>query len=386
MIKQAHRLERLPPYLFREIDSQKQEAIKNGVDLVDLGIGDPDLPTPQPIIEALYKAANNPKNHRYPSQTGIEEFKKTACDWMRKRFNVELDYNSEIITLIGTKEGIAHLPLAVINYGDIGLIPDPGYPVYRSGIIFAGGEPYEMPLIQENHFLPNLDIIPKEVYDKAKLMFINYPNNPTSATANKEFFAKVIDFAKKYDFLVCHDISYSEVSFDGYKAPSILEIEGAKDVAIEMHSLSKTYNMTGWRIGFAVGNKEAIRALATLKNNLDSGVFNAIQFAGITALNLPATYLQKNMGIISERRKILCEGLESVGLEFIQSKATFYVWVKVPQGYDSMGFCSFLLKELGVIATPGIGFGKSGKGYIRFSLTTPTERIREAVKRLGSKL
>jgi LL-diaminopimelate aminotransferase len=386
MIKRSERLNKLPPYLFHEIDVLRQDAIANGVDVVDLGIGDPDLPTPMPIIEMLHEAAQKAENHRYPSQIGLVQFRQEATQWLKKQFNIQLDEKEETLILIGTKEGIAHLPLAVLNPGDVALIPDPGYPVYRSGVIFAGGTPVVMPLLKENKFLPDLDAIEEDILKKAKLLYINYPNNPTSAIADTSFFSRLVDMAREYEFLICHDASYSEITFDGYRAPSILQIEGAKEVAIEMHSLSKTYNMTGWRVGFAVGNKTAISALATLKNNIDSGVFNAIQYAGITALNLPESYRKEILEIYDQRRELLCDGLKRAGFTFQKPKATFYVWVNVPEDYDSMAFSAFLLKELGVIATPGIGFGTHGESFIRFSLTAPTERIKEAVRRLKEKL
>lgn len=379
--EQAERLRRLPPYLFKEIDRQKAEVKARGVDIIDLGVGDPDLPTPSHIIEALKVAADDAANHRYPSYSGMNDFKYAVAEWYKERFGVEVDPEKEVVSLIGSKEGIAHLPLAFINPSDVALIPTPAYPVYHTAILFAGGESYFMPLLEENGFLPDLDAIPDETARKARLMFINYPNNPTAAVANLEFFNTVVEFAKKNGVLVCHDAAYTEMAFDGYRPPSFMEADGAKDVGIEFHSLSKTYNMTGWRIGFAVGNEEAIAGLGTIKSNIDSGVFQAIQMAGIKALRDDQSCVRENMEIYTRRRNLMAEGLRDAGFVVEEPKATFYMWVRVPEGFTSAQLASRLL-EKGVVVTPGNGFGEPGEGYFRIALTQKRDRLAEAIDRI----
>lgn len=380
--KLADRIKNLPPYLFAAIDQLKQRALAKGVDLINLGIGDPDLPTPSTIIQRLQRAAENPKNHQYPSYEGLLTFREAAADWYQRRFGVRLDPKIEVLTLIGSKEGIGHVPLAFINPGDVALIPDPGYPVYHAGTLFAGGRSHFMPLQKENHFLPEFDRIPKAALKKARLLFINYPNNPTSATAGKEFFNEAIRFARRHKLIVCHDNAYSEVYFDGERPMSFLELDGAKEVGIEFHSLSKTFNMTGWRIGFAVGNPQILSALGKVKSNLDSGVFQAVQEAGIEALNLRESTTDEIRKIYQERRDTLVSGLLGLGLSVDPPKATFYVWVGVPKGFTAMKFTMHLLDRAGIVTTPGSGFGKSGQGYIRMALTVPNERLMEAVGRM----
>ncbi|MES0363773.1 MAG: LL-diaminopimelate aminotransferase [Desulfobacteria bacterium] len=382
-IEKAERLKRLPPYLFREIDRQKEEVRAKGVDLIDLGVGDPDLPTPGHIIEAANRAASDPANHQYPSYTGMDDFNAAVARWYKRRFNVDLDYGTEVVTLIGSKEGIAHIPLAFVNNGDVALVASPGYPVYHIGTQFAGGEPYFMDLLKDNGFLPDLESIPPGVANKAKMMFINYPNNPTAAVADKSFFESVVAFAEKYNVIVCHDAAYSEMTYDGYEPPSFLEVDGAKSVGIEFHSLSKTYNMTGWRIGFAVGSSDVIGGLGQIKSNIDSGAFQAVQIAGITALEGDQTCVEEMRQTYQERRDILVAGLRSAGLSVEKPSATFYLWVEVPQGYTSAGFAGLLLTEAGIVTTPGNGFGAAGEGYIRMALTVDRDRIREAVKRIS---
>ncbi|MER3447587.1 MAG: LL-diaminopimelate aminotransferase [Candidatus Dadabacteria bacterium] len=381
-IKWAKRIETLPPYLFAEIDAKKQEMRAKGVDLIDLGIGDPDIPTPRNIIDALKQAAEDPTNHRYPSYEGMPAFREAAAKWYKERFGVEVDYRSEVVTLIGSKEGIAHAPLAFIDPGDIVLVPDPGYPVYNVATSFAGGIPYLMPLIKENSFLPDLDAIPEDIRRKSKLMFINYPNNPTSAVADKGFFKKVVDFALKYGILVCHDAAYTEVAFDGFSPPSFLEVEGAKEVGMEFHSLSKTFNMTGWRIGFAAGNQKAISGLGKIKTNIDSGVFQAIQIAGMEGLKNYSLGMSERKRIYEDRRNAFCQGLDEIGIKYYPPKATFYIWFEVPEGFSSKEFTEKLLTEAGIVVTPGVGFGRYGEGYIRVSITIGKERLVEAVERL----
>jgi LL-diaminopimelate aminotransferase len=383
-IEKSDRLKNLPPYLFKEIDRQKEEAVKRGIDIIDLGVGDPDMPTPPHIIEALNMAALNPANHRYPSYTGMDDFNKAVARWYKRRFNVDLDYKKEIVTLIGSKEGIAHIPLAFINPGDVALVTSPGYPVYDIGVRFAGGQTYFMDLLKQNNFLPDLGAVPKEIAQKAKMMFINYPNNPTSAVATEEFFEETVAFAEMNNIIVCHDAAYTEMAFDGYKPKSFLETAGAKDVGIEFHSLSKTYNMTGWRIGFAVGRAEVIQALGQVKSNIDSGAFQAIQIAGIVALEGDQTCLDEINREYTCRRDILVEGLVNLGFSVEKPKATFYLWIEVPQGYSSTETASRLLTEAGIVVTPGNGFGAAGEGYIRIALTVDKERLKEVIERIGS--
>ncbi|MFN3479712.1 MAG: LL-diaminopimelate aminotransferase [Thermodesulfovibrionales bacterium] len=382
----ADRVKNLPPYLFAAIDRMKAEAKTRGVDLIDLSIGDPDIPTPQNIVEAMKRAVEDPSNHRYPSYEGMPSYRKAVADWYKRRFNVDLDPSTEVLSLIGSKEGIGHIPLAFVNPGDIVLVPSPGYPVYPVGTLFAGGVSYIMPLYESNGFLPDFSSIPEDILKKAKLMFINYPNNPTSAVAGKEFFEKVVEIAKTYNIIVCHDAAYSEIYYDGIRPMSFLEIDGAKEVGIEFHSLSKTYNMTGWRIGFAVGNRDVIAGLGKIKTNLDSGVFQAIQEAAITALNTGDDVLRPIRDIYQERRDALYEGLKRMGLQVIKPLATFYLWARVPEGFDSSRFVAHLLERAGVMITPGVGFGSPGEGYVRFALTVNVDRIKEAIERIEKAL
>jgi len=381
-IEKAKRIEELPPYLFAEIDRKKEEMRKKGMDLIGLGIGDPDLPTPKPIIERLKKAAENPRNHRYPSYEGMIEFRRAVAQWYERRFHVKVDPSTEVLSLIGSKEGIAHIPLAFVNPGDYALVPSPGYPVYRVSTLFAGGIPYILPLREENAFLPKLAEIPKEVAEKAKILFINYPNNPTSAIAERPFFEEVVAFAHKYEIIVCHDAAYTEIAFDGYKPLSFLEAEGAKEVGIEFHSLSKTFNMTGWRIAFAVGHSDIVSGLGKVKTNIDSGLFQAIQEAGTEALNHLDTPLPEIIEVYERRRDVMVKGLREIGLEVEWPKATFYLWIQVPRGYTSAQFATLLLEQCGIVVTPGNGFGEAGEGYIRMALTVDEARLREAIERL----
>ena len=378
----ADRVRNLPPYLFAQIDAMKRKAIAEGADLIDLSIGDPDIPTPPHIVEAMKVAVEKPQNHRYPSYEGMYEYRKAVAEWYERRFNVKLDPETEVLSLIGSKEGIGHIPLAFVNPGDVVLVPSPGYPVYPIGTLFAGGESYFMPLKEENRFLPDLDAIPSHIANRAKLMFINYPNNPTSAVAGEDFFKRVVEFALRYNIIVCHDAAYSEIYFDNKRPISFLSIDGAKEVGIEFHSLSKTYCMTGWRIGFAAGNKDVIAGLGKIKTNLDSGVFQAIQEAAITALRTDETVLSSLRKRFQERRDVLIEGLSDTPLKVFKPEATFYVWAKVPSGYDSTGFVKELLEKAHVLITPGVGFGDAGEGYVRFALTAEVDRIKEAVRRI----
>jgi len=381
-IEKAKRIGQIPPYLFAEIDKKKEEMKKKGMDLIDLGIGDPDLPTPKPIIERLKKAAENPKNHRYPAYEGMIEFRNAVAQWYGKRFGVKLDPQAEVLSLIGSKEGIAHIPLAFVDPEDYVLVPSPGYPVYRVSTLFAGGTPYFLPLRKENGFLPNFSEIPKAVLEKTKLLFINYPNNPTSAIAEKPFFEEVVAFAQRHQIIVCHDAAYSEVAFDGYRPLSFLEVRGAKEVGVEFHSLSKTFNMTGWRIGFAVGCGEILAGLGRIKTNIDSGLFQAIQEAGIEALSRFNTPLPEMIQVYERRRDVMVKGLREIGLELDQPKATFYLWIHVPKKYTSTQFATLLLEQVGIVVTPGNGFGETGEGYIRMALTVDQKRLEEAIGRL----
>jgi LL-diaminopimelate aminotransferase len=381
-IKYSTRIKTLPPYLFAAIDEMKQKAIARGVDIINLGIGDPDLPTPKPIIDALSRAAADPKNHQYPSYEGMLSFRKAVADWYRRRFNVTLDPASEVLTLIGSKEGIGHIPLAFVDRGDVVLVPSPGYPVYPVATNFAGGKAHLMPLTKKTGFLPDLKAIPAGVAKKAKLMFLNSPNNPTSVVMSRDYFREAIAFARKYNIIVCHDAAYSEIFYDGKRPASFLEVEGAKEVGIEFHSLSKTYNMTGWRIGFAVGNKQVLNGLLKIKSNLDSGCFQAVQEAGIAALNLDDSVTDGLRKIYQERRDVLVPGLKRLGLEVDAPPAAFYVWVKVPKGYKSASFTAHLLDKAGIVTTPGNGFGAPGEGYIRMTVCTTKERLAEAVERI----
>ena len=386
---ESERLKKLPPYLFVELDRAKSEVLRRGEqakekgkDLIDLGIGDPDQPTPSFIINQLSKAAKDPANHRYALDRGMPVLREAISKWYKRRFNVNLNPEREILPLLGSKEGIAHLPLAILNRGDYCLIPDPCYPPYKSGTIFAEGKIYSLPLLSKNNFLPDIKRIRKDVLKRAKLIFVNYPNNPTSAVATDEFYRELIDFAIDNNLIIASDLAYSEISYDGYKVRSLLEFKRAKDVVIEFHSLSKTYNMTGWRIGWACGNKELMNLLGKVKSNIDSGIFQAIQIAAVSALEAGDEQIKRIRQTYQERKNILVLGLRSLGWEFDNPRATFYLWVKVPRGYSSAAFASFLLEKAGIVVTPGIGFGSCGEGYIRLALTVSRERIEEAIARL----
>ena len=381
-IEVATRIKTLPPYLFAAIDKMKQAAIARGVDIINLGIGDPDLPTPAPIIESLAHAAKNPKHHQYPSYEGMLSFRQAVADWYQRRFAVKLEPGDEVLTLIGSKEGIGHIHLAFIDPGDVVLVPSPGYPVYPVGTGFCGGVSHVMPLIKANGFLPDLDAIPKDVARKAKMMWLNSPNNPTSVVMTKDYFKRVVDFAQEHRIIVCHDAAYSEIYYDGKRPASFMEVDGAKDVGVEFHSLSKTYNMTGWRLGFVVGNKEIVAGLGKVKSNMDSGVFEAVQAAGITALGLDDAVTDGIRKTYQERRDTLIPGLKSLGLDVDPPPAAFYVWVTVPKGYTSASFTAHLLEKAGIVTTPGNGFGAPGEGYIRMTVCTSKERLAEAVERM----
>lgn len=382
--EKSERLKKLPPYLFAEIDKLKREARAAGHDVIDLGVGDPDIPTPSFIVDELYKEAQVQTNQRYALDQGIPELRQEIAVWAKNRFGIELDAKTEILPTIGSKEALVHFPLAVINPGDLALVPEPGYPAYKSAINFAGGEYAVMPLLEENGYMVDFSTMDEDVLKKAKMMYLNYPNNPTSACATKEFYEEVIRVAKKYDIIVCSDLAYSEMAYDGFKPLSIFEVEGAKDVAIEFHSFSKTYNMTGWRIGFAYGNAELIQLLSKVKANVDSGIFQAIQYAGLKALKEGQPAVESNLATYKERRDILVKGLEDMGYSVNNPKATFYLWIKVPEGYKSADFCMKLLTEAHLIVTPGNGFGSYGEGYFRIALTVGAEKLPEVLDRIKS--
>ncbi len=379
---QAQRIRNLPPYLFARIERKIAEKKAAGVDIVSLGIGDPDLPTPDHIIDRLVEEARVPANHQYPSSVGLPSFRQAVADWYLNYFNVKLKSDGEVVTLIGSKEGIAHISMCYLNPGDVALVPDPGYPVYAGGTLLAGGEPYYMPLTEGNGFLPDLAAIPSDIAQKAKIMFLNYPNNPTGAVADIGFFEEVVDFAKDYNILVCHDNAYGLIAFDGYRPPSFLEVPGAKDVGIEFSSLSKPYNMTGWRIGWAAGNAEAVDAIGRLKSNIDSGAFQAVQQAAITGLTGRQDVVKDICEVYRRRRDKVVDALNGMGWELEKPKAAFYIWAPVPPGYTSESFAEMVLEKSGVVVTQGNGYGKQGEGFFRISLTTADEHLEEALKRL----
>lgn len=381
-MKVSERLEKIPPYLFAEIDRKIAEAKAKGIDIISLGIGDPDKPTLQPVVDEMHKAIDNPKNHDYPPYNGTEAFRKAACEWMKERFGVELDPDKEMLCNIGSKEAIAHVFFAFVDKGDYTLVPDPGYPVYHNATIFASGTPFRMPLLEENGYLPDFDKIPEDVAKKSKIMFLNYPNNPTGAVADLEFFKKAVDFCKKYDILLCQDMAYSEMTYDGYKAPSVLQVEGAKDIAIEFYSHSKSYNMTGWRVGFVCGNADAVKALGTIKNNIDSGTFKAIQQAAAAAFTVDKKYIEDLNNMYQQRRDAMEEGLRELGWDIKPSKATFYLWLPVPKGMTSEQFVTEMLEKAHVVVPPGNGYGTYGEGYFRIALTKDVDTIKECINRM----
>ena len=381
-VEYADRLKQLPPYLFQEIDKAKQKALDEGRPIIDLGVGDPDTPTPDFIVKKLHEASCDSSTHKYPSYVGLKTLRQSIADWYKKRFDVDLDADEEVLPLLGSKEGIAHIPLAFINPGDELLVPSPGYPPYNSGAIFAGAKVHFMPLLKENNFLPDLDAIDEDVAKRCKLMHINYPNNPTGAVCDKAFYEKVIAFAKKHNIIVCADAAYTEISYDGYTPESFLEVDGAREVGVEFHSLSKTFNMTGWRVGMAVGNKEIIAGLAKVKSNIDSGIFEAVQIAAIEALERSDEVKSKMNAIYKERLDALVDGLNDIGWAVQKPRATFYVWAPVFGEYDSFGLAKAILEKADIIVTPGNGFGTSGEGYVRMTLTVGPEKLKEVVERI----
>ncbi len=382
-MKIARRVESLPPYLFVEISRKIAEKKAKGEEVISFAIGDPDIPTPSHIIDRLCQAAQDPANHRYPETEGLPELRQAIANWYKKRFDVSLDADKEVLPLIGSKEGVAHIAWCFIDPGDTALVPDPAYPVFAVSTMLAGGKPYYMPLVAENNFLPDLDTIPTHVLEKAKLLWINYPNNPTGSVADIDFFNKVVKFARQHDLAVCHDAPYTEVAFDGYQPVSFMQAEGAKEVGVEFHSLSKSYNMTGWRIGMVVGSAAMVNALKVLKSNLDSGIPQAIQYAAIEALTGPQNCIEEHNAIYQRRRDLIVDILNSIGLEAKPPKASLYIWAKVPQGYTSAKLATDLLEKVGVVVTPGTGYGRYGEGYVRVSLTIPDAGLVKGLSRLA---
>jgi len=379
----AERVEQLPPYLFAEISRKIAEKRAQGADIITFAVGDPDMPTPSHIIDALVEAARDPANHRYPESEGMPELRRAIAGWYERRFGLSFDPDKEVLALIGSKEGIAHVPLCFIDPGDVALVPDPSYPVYSVATMFAGGECHFLPLREENDFLPDFAKVPAEVTERAKMLWLNYPNNPTGAVADLAFFEEAVAFAKRYDIAVCHDGPYSEIAFDGYRPVSFLQTPGARDVGIEFHSLSKTYNMTGWRVGMAVGNARMIDALRRVKSNLDSGIPQAIQRMAIAALTGPQECVAEHNAVYQRRRDRVVEALRSLGLRVRPPKASLYVWARVPEGFTSASFAERLLDDLAVVVTPGSGYGQQGEGYVRLSLTVADERLEEGLRRLA---
>ena len=378
----AQRIQTLPPYLFAEISKKMAEKRAQGVDVISFGIGDPDLPTPDRLLDTLAEASRDPVNHRYPETQGLPELRQSIAGFYDRRFGVKLDSDSEVLPLIGAKEGVAHIAMCFIDAGDVALVPDPGYPVYAVGTLLMGGEPYYLPLTEENDFLPDLDAIPGQIAERAKVLWLNYPNNPTGAVADLAFFERAVSFAREHDIAILHDAPYSEIAFDGFRPVSLLQAEGARDVGVEFHSLSKSYNMTGWRIGMAVGNARIVDALMRVKSNLDSGIPQAIQHMAIAALDGPQDCIAEHNAIYTRRRDRLAEALTGLGLRLRPPRASLYIWARVPEGITSVQFATHLLDEAGVVVTPGIGYGPSGEGYVRLSLTIPDDRLEEGVRRM----
>jgi len=381
-VKVAKRIETLPPYLFAEIDRKIAAKRAAGVDVISFGVGDPDSPTPPHIVEAIKEAAADPATHQYPSYFGMAEFRRSIAGWYQRRFDVTLDPDTEVLPLIGSKEGIAHLPIAYIDPGDTALIPDPGYPVYQVATHLAGGTGVPFALEAARGYIPDWNRIP--VPDRAKVVWLNYPSNPTAAVAKLYEFALAVDFARANGLLLAHDNAYSEITYDGFVAPSVLQVPGAKDVAVEFHSLSKTYNMTGWRCGFVVGSPAAIEALGRVKTNIDSGIFNAIQRAGIVALDGPQDFLDDLRELYRRRRDLVVKTFNEMGWSLEPPRGSIYVWLPVPSGHDSTSFATLLLEKAGVVVPPGRGYGEAGEGYIRISLTVPDDRLEEGLDRIRS--
>jgi LL-diaminopimelate aminotransferase len=382
----ARRVEQLPAYLFAQISKKVAQKRAEGVDIISFGIGDPDLPTPPHILEALIDASRDPANHRYPETDGLPELRKSIAGWYERRFGVALDPDKEVVPLIGSKEGIGHIPLCIIDPGDLAICPTPGYPVYSVSVELCGGTNYELSLREDRGFLPDFDAIPSDIADSAKLLWLNYPNNPTAAVADLDFFDRAVAFAKKHDIVIVHDMAYSEVAYDEFVPPSFLEAKRARDVSIEVHSLSKSYNMTGWRCGAIVGNADAIAHYWKLKTNVDSGLFEAVQVAGAEALNASQQPVREMAAIYSRRRDLVIDALREIGIDIEPPKGTIYVWAPVPQGHTSASFAEEVLEQAGVVVSPGSSYGPNGEGFFRISLTVPDERLTEAVERMRGSL
>jgi len=385
-LKESKRTKNLKSAVFAELDRIKEEVKAQGISLIDLGIGSPDRPPNPHVQHALQEAIDNLENYGYPSSKGSRELRETIAWWYQQRFNVNLDPETEVLVLMGSQDGLGHLPLGILDPGDTALIPDPGYPVYKAGAVLAGAEIFSMPLRKENNFLPDLSAIPEDVAAKAKMMILNYPNNPVAAVAGREFFRKVVEFASRWDILVCHDLAYSELAFEGYRPPSFMEIPGAKDVGVEFHSVSKTYNIAGCRLGFMVGNREAVEVLARIKSNIDYGVFLPVQQAGIAALRGPQDIIRQNVAAYEARRDILINGLAEIGWVMDKPKATMFIWAELPKGYPSSEkFVEEVLRKTGVVMVPGVAFGREGEGYVRIALVQDEKTISEAVRRIRDK-
>ena len=382
----AKRLDAVPPYLFAELERKLAEKQREGVDVISLGIGDPDLPTPQPVVDALIAGARDAATHQYPTNHGSEELREAAAAFYGDRFGVELDPGSEVVPALGGKEAVGHIALALLDAGDVALSPDPGYPPYTSGPLFAGAEPHYLPLTEANGFLPDLDAIPDEVAARANVLYLNYPNNPTGAVVQPGYFERAVEFARAHDLVVVHDNAYSEICFDGYVAPSFLETPGAKEVGVEIFSISKGWNMTGWRSGLVAGNAEVVERYRQLKTNLDSGMFEAVQRATIAALTESRDFPKEMSEVYRRRRDLVAEGLTAIGLEVTPPRATPYFWVRVPEGHTSESFTELVLEQAGVLVSPGPAYGPSGEGFFRISVTVPDERLEEAVRRIESSL
>ncbi len=383
-MKVANRVRNLPLYMFAELDRKVSAKRASGADVISLAVGDPDLPTPRHVVEALQEAAEDPTTHQYPSYYGLPAFRLAVAGWYERRFGVKLDPDTEVLPLVGSKEGLAHLSFAFVDPGDEALVPDPGYPVYTTGTLLAGGRPVSMPLSPDAGFLPDLNALAPT--DRTKVLWLNYPSNPTAAVADPSLFDRAVDFAARHDLLLCHDAAYSEITFDGYVAPSVLQADGAREVALEFGSLSKTYNMTGWRVGFAVGNARAIQALSTLKTNMDSGIFNAIQRAAVAALEGPQDHVEEMRATYQKRRDTVVSALQEVGLLVEPPLGSIYVWAPTPDGQSSEEFAQGLLDEAAVVVSPGTGFGRHGQGYVRISLTVADDRLEEAMGRIRRRL
>jgi LL-diaminopimelate aminotransferase len=375
-------MRRIPPYLFAEIDKRVQAKKAGGVDVVSLGIGDPDRPTPQRVVRALQQAAGDPANHQYPSYFGLRDLREAIARWYSRRFGVDLDPDSEILPTLGSKDGVSHVCFALVNPGQVVLAPSPGYPVYVTGPIMADAEPFAVPLRAENGWLPDLESIPGDVLDRASMLWLNYPNNPTAATADEAFFARAVAFCRRHDIVLCHDAPYSEIAYGGYRPPSLLQAPGGKEIGLEFHSVSKTFNMTGWRLGWIAGRGDLVQLIGQLKTNIDSGIFQAVQLAAIEALDGGQAETEATNAVYESRLRRVVDTLNSLGWAVEVPRATFYLWAPVPPGYDSIGFAAHVLDEVAVNITPGVGFGDAGEGYFRLSVTAPDDRIDEALERL----